>query len=146
MKKDAVICYLLSSSEIVKKNKLLAPELSAYSLLVRERRLQKHEAVKSFGGSGVSMMNGRWVETNEIFEKMPASRNSEELGNNGDSSILNLNPPPSREALIFATCTTSKDQDHQNCQVKSWKEIRFREVLLSQTDPELSLIQVHLIV
>jgi hypothetical protein len=95
--------------------------------------------VKSSGGSGISMLNGRWMESNDVLEKMPVSR-SREVGKNDGSSILNSAPLHSRE--VFASCSPSEDHGMANCELKVWKEIRFREVLLSQTDPELSLIQV----
>jgi hypothetical protein len=86
------------------------------------------------------MINGRWVESNEIFEKLPTSQSSQESQKIGDLSVLIAAPEPSRAA--FASCAAPEDQDQQKCHSKTWKEIRFREVLLSQTDQELSLIQV----
>jgi hypothetical protein len=111
-------------------------------LFDRERRLQKHEAVKSSGGDGVTMLNGRWVESHDIFEKTPASHISGKLDEKSSGAALE----PVHQPAIVASAPTAafKEEDQQNLQKTKnmWKEIRFREVLLSQTDLELSLIQV----
>ncbi len=83
------------------------------------------------------MINGRWVESHDIFEKTPASHISSKVDKK--SSAVALEPAP----VASAPTAAFKEEDQQNLQnKKEWKEIRFREVLLSQTDLELSLIQV----
>ena len=88
------------------------------------------------------MINGRWVESPDIFEKTPASHTSGKVDEKSSGVALE---PVNEPAIVASTPTAAfKEEDQQNLQKtkKMWKEIRFREVLLSQTDLELSLIQV----
>jgi hypothetical protein len=86
------------------------------------------------------MINGRWVESHDIFAKTPASQVSGQL----DEKLNALTLETVSQPVILASAPTApfKEEDRQNLQTKMWKEIRFREVLISQTDLELSLIQV----
>ena len=88
------------------------------------------------------MINGRWVESRDIFEKTPTSHTSGKVDEKSSGVALE---PVHEPAIVASTPTAAfKEEDQQNLQKtkKMWKEIRFREVLLSQTDLELSLIQV----
>lgn len=88
------------------------------------------------------MINGRWVESRDIFEKTPSSHTSGKVDEKSSGVALE---PVHEPAIVASTPTAAfKEEDQQNLQKtkKMWKEIRFREVLLSQTDLELSLIQV----
>jgi hypothetical protein len=78
------------------------------------------------------MLNGRWFESDEIFHRIPAPIKSNEV----DQLVLEMASPPA------TAVTVSEDQDLEKRPINKMKEIRFREVLLSQTDHELSLIQV----
>ena len=83
------------------------------------------------------MINGRWVESHEIFDKLPELQNSE---SKADQPTLVTGNHLS--GVDFVTSAVREDRNKGNDQGKVWKEIRFRDVLLSQTENELSLIQV----
>jgi hypothetical protein len=88
------------------------------------------------------MINGRWVESRDIFENTPSSHTSGKVDEKSSGVALE---PVHEPAIVASTPTAAfKEEDQRNLQKtkKMWKEIRFREVLLSQTDLELSLIQV----
>ena len=85
------------------------------------------------------MINGRWVESHEIFDKLPELQNSE---SKADQPSLSLVTGNHLSAVDFVTSAVREDRNKGNDQGKVWKEIRFRDVLLSQTENELSLIQV----
>ncbi len=78
------------------------------------------------------MLNGRWFESDDIFHRMPALMKSDEV----DQPVLEMASPPATAIKV------SEDQVLEKSPTNNMKEIRFREVLLSQTDQELSLIQV----
>jgi len=89
------------------------------------------------------MLNGRWVESHEIFDKLqnllPALQKSE-AAVTADQPTLTTGTDVSCDN--FVTSVVQQDNHKKNDQGKIWKEIRFREVLLSQTESELSLMQV----
>ncbi len=78
------------------------------------------------------MLNGRWVESDEIFSRTQSSIDLEEVEQ----------PVPETESRPSAAAPECEEQEVDNRKAAALKPLRFREVLLSQTDHELSLVQV----
>lgn len=84
------------------------------------------------------MLNGRWVESDEIFSSTQASYHLEEV----EQPVPETEPRPSFSSRPAAAAPECEEQELENRKATPLKPLRFREVLLSQTDHELSLVQV----
>jgi hypothetical protein len=84
------------------------------------------------------MLNGRWVPSDEIFEGISPMMPSPA---GGPTTEMAVQPAAAASALPVL-----EEPDKQKRAANPLKELRFRQVLLSQTDHELSLIQVRCLV
>jgi hypothetical protein len=81
------------------------------------------------------MLNGRWVESHEVFDSPQVSEQHEtKMDSHERDAEL------SEVARALAQPLQPAEAKHES---KTWKEIRYREVLLSQTDSELGMMQVR---
>ena len=86
------------------------------------------------------MLNGRWVPSDEIFEGIPPMTPS--LQPRASAAAGQTTEMPVHPAAAASVLAVSEEPLQQQRAVKPLKELRFRQVLLSQTDHELSLLQV----
>lgn len=84
------------------------------------------------------MLNGKWVESDEIFSRTQASIDLEEV----EQPVPEPESRPSLSSRPAAAAPECEEQEVDNRKANLMKPLRFREVLLSQTDHELSLVQV----
>ena len=84
------------------------------------------------------MLNGRLVESDEIFSSTQASIHLEAV----EQPVPETESRPSFSSRPAAAAPECEEQELENRKVNPLKPLRFREVLLSQTDHELSLVQV----
>ena len=86
------------------------------------------------------MLNGRWVPSDEIFEGVPPMTPSlQHSAAAGQTTEMPVHPAAAASVLAVSE---EPDKQQRASAVKPLKELRFRQVLLSQTDHELSLLQV----